>query len=313
MKKKASSNMHQKVTMTIAGIVFIALASWLYSNQQQINKHSSIATALSFAQVNATSMQRDADRLLEIVQSKDNAALENYITKNSTTHKEWLASLLTGADGSEPLATFTKRYLSLLIKLKVSTLSEIPSNHHKLLRLIEDISLPQENIIYLSQQRMLTNLSKLNTSTTISSIILLCLVATFIATLIINYLIFAYQEFKTTKYRRLSLYFTDHPNILLRISSDGKIRYLNNRAQNLIRRHHLAKYKLLPSEIGDYVKRAIKEPERSICYQHQIAQCALDCEIRFCKSSQQIFVSMTELANLAMKNKPAQQQSLKNN
>lgn len=286
--------MQQKVAMTIAGFVFIALASWLYSNQQQINKYSSVATALSFAQVNSTSLQRDVEHLLEILQGKDNAALEEYITKNSAIHKEWFTSLLVGSQGNEPLATFAKTYLSLLIKLKVSTLSEIPSNHHKLLRLAEDISLPQENIIYLSQQRMLTNLSKLDTSTAISNIILLCLVATFITTLIINYLSFSYQAYETKKFQRLSLYFTNHPSLLLRISSNGKIRYLNNKAQNLIRQHHLTKYNLLPNDVGDYIKRAIKEPERSICYQHQIAQCALDCEIRFCKDSQQIFVSMRE-------------------
>jgi len=294
MTKTSSSKVLQKVAMIIAALLFIAFATWLYFNQQKINYHSNTATQLSFSQANASLLQVDIDRLLGIITEHDEKSLTEFIEQRSTQNKEWLTSLLIGAESNEPLAIFGQRYLSALVQIQVSSDSEAPSNLHKLLRLIEDVSLAEENIIYLSQQRMVANLSQLDISIALANIILLCLMTTFIAMILINYSGFMYQVSLTRKYQRLSLYFSNHPNMLLRISSNGRIKYFNNSAETFLKQQQLDKYKLLPNATNEYIKQSIAEPERIFPYQHEVANRLLNCEMRFCKESQQIFISITQ-------------------
>jgi len=294
MTKTSSSKILQKVAMAVAALVFIAFATWLYFNQQKINYHSNTATQLSFSQANASLLQLDIDRLLGIITEHDEKALTEFIEQRSTQDKEWLTSLLLGAESTEPLAIFAQRYLSALVQIQVSSDTQAPTNHHKLLRLIEDVSLAEENIIYLSQQRMLANLSQLNISIALSNILLLCLMTIFMVMIVINYSGFIYQASQTRKYQRLSLYFSDHPNMLLRISSNGRIKYFNKSAENFLKQQQLDKYKLLPPQTNEYIKQSIAEPKRTILYQHQIANNLLNCDMRFCKESQQIFISLTQ-------------------
>ncbi|NRA53654.1 MAG: hypothetical protein HRU23_05875 [Gammaproteobacteria bacterium] len=303
MKKMSSAKMLQKIAMYCAGLLFIAFAGWLYANQQNINHHSNIATQLSFSQANAALLQRDIENLLKVINQQDDEVLISYIEDNSNKHKEWLTSLLIGSNNKEPLALFARRYLSVLVQIQVSSDHEAAANNHKLLRLIEDVTLSQENIIYLSQQRILANLSQLNISIAMANIILLCLSITFIATLVINYVGFCYQVNLTKKYQRLSLYFIDHPSILLRISTSGRIKYFNKSAETLIKQLQFDKYKLLPEHSREYIKQVVAQPERVVQYQHYLDDCLLDCDMRFCKSSQQIFVTISQPAAQASQNK----------
>jgi len=306
MKKTASAKKFQQIAMCCAGLLFIAFAGWLYTNQQSINHHSNIATQLSFSQANAVLLQRDITSLLNVINQQDDEALLSYIEGNSNKHKEWLTSLLIGSHNEEPLALFARRYLSALVQIQVSSDQEAAANNHKLLRLIEDVTLAQENIIHLSQQRILANLSQLNISIAMANIILLCLSITFIASLVINYVGFAYQVNLTKKYQRLSLYFIDHPSMLLRISTSGRIKYFNKNAETLIKQLQLDKYKLLPEHTREYIKQVVAQPERVVQYQHYLDDCLLECDMRFCKSSQQIFVTMSQPAVRAIPNKLAE-------
>lgn len=294
MKTSTSRRGFQKIILLVLSVAFLMFSIWLYNNQQTINHYSHIATMQSFAQDNVKILQQDIEQLQLHIVEQDTPSIEGYIKANLNNHKKWLTNLILGADDSEQLAEFSNEYLSLLLMMRVDGETGISANSRKLLRLLEDVSQPKVNIELLAKQRAVSNLEQLNQSIRVSNIILLCLVVIFVVSTIFSYLRFSSQLKQTYKYQRLSLYFVDHPHILLRLSLHSRIKYFNKQAGLLLAQKKIDKYKLLPTNIADIVARAIKSPDKIICYQHNLEEHRLDCELRFCRTSQQIFIEIME-------------------
>jgi len=294
MKKTLSHRRLQKIFLLVFTVIFVIFSAWLFYNQQKISHYSQITTTLSSVQDNANELQLDIEQLQEYINNQDNKAISNYVATNATKHKKWLTELLLGAEHHEPLTVFGFEYLSLLLKLKVDDSGKSPLSHRKLLWLIEENSQPELNIAYLSRKRMEANLIKLDNSILLSDIIIMCLVFTFLVMLVFSYWRFSLQQRLAYKHQRLSLFFTDHPKVLLRVSANTKIKYCNKQAELLVKQKNIPKHKLLPANITDHISQAIKYPGQVIRYQHQIGQQSLDCELRFTKESQQIFVMMNQ-------------------
>ena len=58
--------------------------------------------------------------------------------------------------------------------------------------------------------------------------------------------------------------------------------------------HRLNKYKLLPANISDQVAKVIKDSKQIIYFNHTIADVEMRGELRFCKESQQIYVTLIQ-------------------
>ncbi|NRA69942.1 MAG: hypothetical protein HRU24_02895 [Gammaproteobacteria bacterium] len=286
------------IFFVIFSALFVFISFWLNFTQNNINKQSNIATLLTFSQQYAADLQYDTELVLVHLTEKNFTQVNQFIDEHYDVHKSWLAELLSGAHDNEPLAMFGTKYLSLLTQLKVDKNTELLPNesqkYRKLMRLIEDISLNDENIIGLFKRRMLVNLEQLNSNTALSKILMLCLLINFFSMVIVSYWLLSSQSKSTHKNQRMALFFTHYPHLLLRLSNNGRIKYFNNKANSVMSTHRLNKYKLLPANISDQVAKVIKDSKQIIYFNHTIADVEMRGELRFCKESQQIYVTLIQ-------------------
>lgn len=296
-----------KTLRTIPFIIvamILLLQSWLIIKNKQVYKNSEISVHLSTVQEASHAIYSDLVLLRDYLTSEDNEAISTYIAMKVPIHKQWLKEIIYGQNEHHPLVIFSEKYLRLVKGLQHDQINETFATRLDLLELVDRFTQEDNNITILSKQRTVDNHDQLQSNIVTAELLAVLLLILFVFFLFSLNLQSKRKTRANEKSRKLALFFVDYPNALLRLSSSGRIRYYNRQASLLMKTHNINKQALLPQELLNKLDKVIQHPNKTLRFPHQIKGAKLNCDIRLCPDSGQIYMMVSETHNDPMLSKP---------
>ena len=303
---------HQKVKLIGTSfflVIFFILLIWLFINNNRIKTSSNFGVTLNLATESIAAFQQNIERLPQLIINNQHQLLASYIDDELPQQQYLFNQVLSQIETDSDTSLFWHRYTILLRKLKVGDSIDLMSNldARKLVRLLEATSEPGEGITALFQQQQLDNLAQLNSSISISRIIVLLLTVAVTAFTAFSWWCATTQQKIAMKYFSLSQYFSHHQSITLRLSIRGRIKNINDKAKSFLKQQQISKQQLLPNDITEYIKQALMSNNKHTEFELEVSGQLLQCRLTFCKINQQIYLEMVEqkLTEHAIKNDTA--------
>jgi len=304
MSSSKSLSKTLKIIPVVIAVIILLLQTWLILKNKQVFKNSEISIHLSSVQASSHSLYSDLVLLRDYLTSQDNQKISEYIQHKMPLHKQWLKEIIFGQNESHPLVIFSEKYLRLLKGLRNDPINEAFSTRLDLLELVDSITQEDGNISILSKQRMVDNFNQLKDNIITAELISVLTIILFVFYLFSNKINHRRLKKNTYKTKKLSLFFIDYPNAIIRLSTRGNVRYYNKKAASLMRKYNFRKDQLVPSNIDKKLDKIIKRPNQIVRFSHVIGQTALHCDIRLCADSGQIYMMISEVKDDPIQSKP---------
>jgi len=310
MSTSTSLSKTLKIIPVVIAVIILLLQSWLILKNKQVFKNSEISIHLSSVQASSHALYSDLVLLRDYLTSQDNQQIAEYIDKKMPLHKQWLKEIIFGQSETHPLVIFSEKYLRLLKGLKNDPINEAFSSRLDLLELVDGITQVDGNISILSKQRMVDNFNQLKDNIITAELISVLTIILFVFYLFSNKINNRRLKKNTFKTKKLSLFFIDYPNAIIRLSSRGNVRYYNKQAASLMRKYNFRKDQLIPKNIDKKIDKIITRPNQVVRFSHVVGQTALHCDMRLCSDSGQIYMMISEVSNDPIQSKPLELDAL---
>jgi len=285
-----------KFVPILIAVVILIMQCWSIFLNKQVFRNGDISIHLSSVQESSHALLADLILLRDYLTDENQIAVDQYIQQKMPMHKQWLKEIIYGQKEQHPLVIFSEKYLRLLKGLRNRQLVDAFTTRLDLFELVDNITQQDNNILTLSKQRTIDNHQQLK-----RSIMLAELVTVIVIILLLFYFLsirLENQRRKKDNYKakKLSLFFSDYPIALVRLSSRGNVRYYNKQASAMMKKYKIKKSKLLPANIKKKLDKAIELPNKTIRVSHSINNVPIYCDIRLCPDSGQIYMMVSEVS-----------------
>ncbi|MDP2562069.1 hypothetical protein [Psychrobium sp. 1_MG-2023] len=274
-------------------VLFILIHQcWLIINNSKIHVIGTSTARLGSVQAVTFQLNSDLVQLRESLENKRLDIAYQLIDSKTQQHKAWLKTLIRGLNSQDSLVEFSEQYLMYIKELKDGKIETSFGTRRLLLDLLTTHTQRDHNLVTLTQKHTANNLLELKQHlkwekvNLIIQLLALCCFCIIITALLVK------QRKKMQRAERLSLFFLNHPNILLRLSPTGNIRYYNHQASKFMKLNGISKFKLLPEAINSKMAKVLKQPGKTIRFPHQIGETKLYCDFRLSPESGQVFVML---------------------
>lgn len=290
-----------KALPIVIAIIILIMQSWLMLINEKIYKNSDVMVHLNNVQGVSQNLLVDLTLLRGYLTNEEQHEIDNYIATKVPQHKQWLKEIIYGQHEQHPLSIFSEKYLRLLKELEGNSLSEVFGARLSLFELVDEVTRPKQNITTLSRARVYENQSQLNNYVVLSeliSVIIIMLIA--LCLLSIHFYVKKIRR-NSYKAQKLAQFFSHYPNALIRLSSHGSVRYYNKEVTKMLEEHGIRKSELIPPNIKEKLNKVIKMPNKTVRFQHTIADTPYFCDIRLCSQSSQIYMMLSDATMSATK------------